>query len=327
MHREIKVGLFFLVVVAMVIGGIQFLKGRGILNIDQEFVVYYDNVRGLAPSDDVVVNGLVVGKISTLELVEQEGETRVKVTFTLDNSIEMIEGSQAKLVGPDFLGETQIDLILGQGGSVLPSGSTVEPLYDATIFDELATVSQDIDPILKHADSLLVNINKLFASTITASDITLNALVNDIDQLVNTYDALGQKTSLMLDGKGDQIGEVLMNLNGITLNMRNQTEVLSGILQNIDTLTTSLARVDFENTVNRLDSALISIHTLVDTIQYGEGSLNKLVTEDSLHKELLSAAQSLDSLLTDLKNNPSRYVSFSLIERKDRRKQHHVANM
>jgi len=320
MHREIKVGLFFLVVVAMVIGGIQFLKGRGILNIDQEFVVYYDNVRGLAPSDDVVVNGLVVGKISTLELVEQEGETKVKVTFTLDNSIEMIEGSQAKLVGPDFLGETQIDLILGQGGSVLPSGSTVEPLYDATIFDELATVSQDIDPILKHADSLLVNINKLFASTITASDITLNALVNDIDQLVNTYDALGQKTSLMLDGKGDQIGEVLMNLNGITLNMRNQTEVLSGILQNIDTLTTSLARVDFENTVNRLDSALISIHTLVDTIQYGEGSLNKLVTEDSLHKELLSAAQSLDSLLTDLKNNPSRYVSFSLIERKDRRK-------
>ena len=202
----------------------------------------------------------------------------------------------------------------------MPSGSTVEPLYDATIFDELATVSQDIDPILKHADSLLVNINKLFASTITASDITLNALVNDIDQLVNTYDALGQKTSLMLDGKGDQIGEVLMNLNGITLNMRNQTEVLSGILQNIDTLTTSLARVDFENTVNRLDSALISIHTLVDTIQYGEGSLNKLVTEDSLHKELLSAAQSLDSLLTDLKNNPSRYVSFSLIERKDRRK-------
>ena len=320
MHREIKVGLFFLVVVAMVIGGIQFLKGRGILNIDQEFVVYYDNVRGLAPSDDVVVNGLVVGKISTLELVEQEGETKVKVTFTLDNSIELIEGSQAKLVGPDFLGETQIDLILGQGGSVLPSGSTVEPLYDATIFDELATVSQDIDPILKHADSLLVNINKLFASTITASDITLNALVNDIDQLVNTYDVLGQKTSLMLDGKGDQIGEVLMNLNGITLNMRNQTEVLSGILQNIDTLTTSLARVDFENTVNRLDSALISIHTLVDTIQYGEGSLNKLVTEDSLHKELLSAAQSLDSLLTDLKNNPSRYVSFSLIERKDRRK-------
>ena len=116
MHREIKVGLFFLVVVAMVIGGIQFLKGRGILNIDQEFVVYYDNVRGLAPSDDVVVNGLVVGKISTLELVEQEGETRVKVTFTLDKSIELIEGSQAKLVGPDFLGETHIDLILGQGG-------------------------------------------------------------------------------------------------------------------------------------------------------------------------------------------------------------------
>lgn len=320
MHREIKVGLFFLVVVAMVIGGIQFLKGRGILHIDQEFVVYYDNVRGLAPSDDVVVNGLVVGKISTLELEEHDGETKVKVTFTLDNSIEMTDGSQAKLVGPDFLGETHIDLMLKQGNAALPSGSTIEALYDVTIFDELSTVSQDIDPILQHADSLLVNVNKLFASTITASDVTLNALVTDIDRLVNTYDTLGQQTNRMLEGKGDQIGEVLMNLNSITLNLKSQTEVLSGILENVDTLTSSLARVDFENTVNRLDDALISIHTLIDTIQYGEGSLHKLISEDTLHQELLSAVQSLDALLLDLKENPSRYVSFSLIERKDRRK-------
>lgn len=320
MHREIKVGLFFLVVVAMVIGGIQFLKGRGILHIDQEFVVYYDNVRGLAPSDDVVVNGLVVGKISTLELEEHDGETKVKVTFTLDNSIEMTDGSQAKLVGPDFLGETHIDLMLKQGNAALPSGSTIEALYDATIFDELSTVSQDIDPILQHADSLLVNVNKLFASTITASDVTLNALVTDIDRLVNTYDTLGQQTNRMLEGKGDQIGEVLMNLNSITLNLKSQTEVLSGILENVDTLTSSLARVDFENTVSRLDDALISVHTLIDTIQYGEGSLHKLISEDTLHQELLSAVQSLDALLLDLKENPSRYVSFSLIERKDRRK-------
>ena len=320
MHREIKVGLFFLVVVAMVIGGIQFLKGRGILHIDQEFVVYYDNVRGLAPSDDVVVNGLVVGKISTLELEEHDGETKVKVTFTLDNSIEMTDGSQAKLVGPDFLGETHIDLMLKQGNAALPSGSTIEALYDVTIFDELSTVSQDIDPILQHADSLLVNVNKLFASTITASDVTLNALVTDIDRLVNTYDTLGQQTNRMLEGKGDQIGEVLMNLNSITLNLKSQTEVLSGILENVDTLTSSLARVDFENTVNRLDDALISVHTLIDTIQYGEGSLHKLISEDTLHQELLSAVQSLDALLLDLKENPSRYVSFSLIERKDRRK-------
>ena len=320
MHREIKVGLFFLVVVAMVIGGIQFLKGRGILHIDQEFVVYYDNVRGLAPSDDVVVNGLVVGKISTLELEEHDGETKVKVTFTLDNSIEMTDGSQAKLVGPDFLGETHIDLMLKQGNAALPSGSTIEALYDATIFDELSTVSQDIDPILQHADSLLVNVNKLFASTITASDVTLNALVTDIDRLVNTYDTLGQQTNRMLEGKGDQIGEVLMNLNSITLNLKSQTEMLSGILENVDTLTSSLARVDFENTVNRLDDALISVHTLIDTIQYGEGSLHKLISEDTLHQELLSAVQSLDALLLDLKENPSRYVSFSLIERKDRRK-------
>ena len=320
MHREIKVGLFFLVVIAMVFGAIQFLKGRGVLHIDQEFTVYYNNVRGLAPSDNVIINGLVVGKVSSLELDKYNGESVVKVVFTLDNSIDLPKGSKAKLVGPDFLGETNIDLIMGKETSMLPSGSAIEAQYDSTIFDQLANVSEGIEPVLQNADSLLRNINKLFASTITASDITLNGLVNDIDQLVKTYDVLGQKTSIVLDGKGEQIGQVLANLNGITINLKNQTDVLSGILQNVDTLTTNLARVDFDNTVNRLDDALISINSLVDTIQYGEGSLQKLIKDDVLHEELLTTALSLDSLLTDLKNNPSRYVSFSLIERKERHK-------
>lgn len=320
MQREIKVGLFFLIVIVMVFGGIQFLKGRGVLHIDQEFTVYYDNVRGLAPSDDIVINGLVVGKVSTLELDNSQGESSVKVVFTLDNSIDLPKGSKAKLVGPDFLGETHIDLQMSEEQSILPSGSVIEAQYDSTIFDELATMSEGIDPILHNADSLLRNINKLFASTVSASDITLNALVNDLDQLVQTYDVLGQKTSIMLDGKGEQIGQVLTNLNSITLNLKNQTDVLSGILQNVDTLTNNLARVDFENTVNHLDDALLSINSLVDTIQYGEGSLQRLLKEDVLHEELLTAALSLDSLLTDLKNNPSRYVSFSLIERRERRK-------
>ena len=104
-------------------------------------------------------------------------------------------------MGPDFLGETNIDLIMGEESSMLSSGSTIEAQYDSTIFDELATMSESIDPILQNADSLLKNINKLFASTVKASDITLNGLVNDIDQLVRTYDVLGQKTSIMLDGK------------------------------------------------------------------------------------------------------------------------------
>ena len=97
MHREIKVGLFFLVVIAMVFGGIQFLKGRGVLHIDQEFVVYYDNVRGLAPSDDVIINGLVVGKVSSLKLDKNNGESVVKVVFTLDNSTsKLLAGIELK---------------------------------------------------------------------------------------------------------------------------------------------------------------------------------------------------------------------------------------
>ena len=45
----------------------------------------------------------------------------------------------------------------------------------------------------------------------------------------------------------------------------------------------------------------------------GKGTIGKLIYEDSLYQHIGQLIADLDSLVTDLTNNPKKYVSFSLI--------------
>jgi phospholipid/cholesterol/gamma-HCH transport system substrate-binding protein len=59
------------------------------------------------------------------------------------------------------------------------------------------------------------------------------------------------------------------------------------------------------------------VNKITRQINNGEGSLGKLIQSDSLHNQVLLASQSLDLLLNDMRVNPKRYLSFSMIGRKE----------
>ncbi|HEX2616780.1 MAG TPA: hypothetical protein VHL57_04510, partial [Flavobacteriales bacterium] len=50
----------------------------------------------------------------------------------------------------------------------------------------------------------------------------------------------------------------------------------------------------------------------------GQGTLGKLMKDDSLYNNLTAASHELDLLLEDLRMNPNRYVHLSLFGKKDK---------
>jgi phospholipid/cholesterol/gamma-HCH transport system substrate-binding protein len=61
-----------------------------------------------------------------------------------------------------------------------------------------------------------------------------------------------------------------------------------------------------------LDRAAVSLRTLLDRIERGEGTLGRLSTDDALYQNVNRAAESLTTLLDDVRANPKKYINVSI---------------
>jgi phospholipid/cholesterol/gamma-HCH transport system substrate-binding protein len=55
---------------------------------------------------------------------------------------------------------------------------------------------------------------------------------------------------------------------------------------------------------------------LLENMNNGKGSAGQFLTNDTLYANLTNSLESLNVLLKDMKNNPKRYVHFSVFGKK-----------
>ena len=113
-----------------------------------------------------------------------------------------------------------------------------------------------------------------------------------------------------------KISSVLTNLNGISTNLNKNEQKITNILNNFSNLSDSLAKTQLKSAVANADNTLKELNSLLAKINAGQGTIGKLAKNDSLYNNLNKSADDLDKLLKDLKENPRRYVHFSLFGRK-----------
>jgi phospholipid/cholesterol/gamma-HCH transport system substrate-binding protein len=87
---------------------------------------------------------------------------------------------------------------------------------------------------------------------------------------------------------------------------------IQNIITNFEIISDSLANSEIPGTFARINLALDEMSSILAKIDSGDGTLGKLMNDDSLYLELNRSASALDSLLLDVRKNPKRYVRFSL---------------
>ncbi|MCW5920054.1 MAG: MCE family protein, partial [Bacteroidetes bacterium] len=80
----------------------------------------------------------------------------------------------------------------------------------------------------------------------------------------------------------------------------------------------SLSRLQLNLTIEKLNKTIAELNSVLGKIDNSQGSLGKLVNDDSLYNNLNNASANLDKLLIDLKANPGRYVNISVFGRKNK---------
>lgn len=305
--KEFKVGLLAVVSITILYFGFNFLKGIDLFKSTNNYYALYTNIDGLTNSNPVIINGLSVGRVSAIEILQDKGN-KVSVEIGIDSKINLSRGTVARLVNTDFLGSKAIELILSDSSNILlEDGDTLRSEIDAGITDFLkqsaGSVGDDISTMISRINAVLES----FQGNSEKINGTLKHLEIVTENLGRNLPFMEKKMYLLLDNlnkNSKQLGVVLTELKPV--------------LTNVAQLTDSLKNLEFSKTLDKAQIMLESISANMISLKEGTGTMGKLMKDDSLYIYLSNTARDLDRLLVDMQANPSRYVQVSVFGKKDK---------
>jgi len=102
--------------------------------------------------------------------------------------------------------------------------------------------------------------------------------------------------------------------------MSNDIPVVVGNLKEMSgdfsTVSGNLKRIDFAHTMSTMDTTLTNLKTLSTQLNRKDNSLGLLINDRAFYDNLSSTTANANRLMVDLKENPKRYVHFSVFGRK-----------
>lgn len=320
LSKEIKVALLAIVAIVILIFGVRFLKGSELLASSNTYYVVYDNIDGLVPSNPVLINGLKVGRVETIRLMQEQGNNLL-VTLKVDRDVVVGESSRAVLASSSILGGETIILDVGNVVQPLQDGDTIASNKEQTIGE---LVQAKALPIAEKFDSTLARFNQLIG--VNGKDSMANILgmlVGDTATVSRTVDEIAlvtQQTSQLLRYNEQRLNTTIANLTMLTNSLSDQEQGLPPLLAKLNQTLDSINNLQVSRTVNELNRTLDNMNQITAKINQGDGTLGKFVNDDSLYTNLNRSAEALDRLLVDLQDRPGRYVRFSVFGGRDKEK-------
>lgn len=298
--KEVRVGFFSLLGIALLIWGYNFLKGTNILYKSKTLYTVYPSVAGLAKSSPILVNGFQVGVVESIYFhPNNSGEIVVRLVIT-ETDFLIPNNSVASLVSLDFLGSKAIALQIGNSGKDIASGDTLIADLEKSMLDGM---SEQILPIKDKAEKLMISLDKTLAQ--------LDVVLKDVDDVLNEKNKQRFSDALL------NLNATIVSYKDVAESMNSSMKTLQPTLKNFRTFSDSLAALEMNATLQKAQATFDDMSVIMAKIKNGEGSMGQLINNDSLYFNLQSATKDLDKLLIDMKENPKRYVHFSIFGRKD----------
>ena len=305
--REFKVGLFAVLMLGSLYIGFNYLRGLDVFSPLNTYYVKYSNISGLSKGDRVILNGLNVGTVLERKF-SSDTYNEILVTLAIDNTIKMKEGTVARLAKPDILGALEVQLILNPNGErILQSGDFLGGEMDRGIAEMITEEG------LSAANSLTSVVNKI-------NDV-LEPFASRADTIalaIDNFKYFSDKLVYMTDSVNVAMEQIKLRIDYVTNSMVAAMGGVTPLLAEYTKLGEKMNAIDIESRLMRMDSVLLGTQEFMSKLNSNEGTLGKLMTNDSLYNALNSSMTDLDSLFIDLRENPKRYVHFSIFGRKNR---------
>lgn len=264
----------------------EFRFGKG-----NTYYAEFTNVSNLREGTAVRIAGVEIGRVGDISI---NPDATVRVSFSIDKSVVLTEGSRALIRYDNLLGDRYLALVEGAGSlKVLHPGQTIPPARTEPALD-LDTVIGGFKPLFRALDPDHVNtLSRQLVETLQGQGPAIGSL---LEQAAVVTNALADRDVL--------VGQVVDNLNVVMGSLGEETDRLDTAVAALSELLNRLAerRADVSGAVAHTNAAAAS---LADLLAQSRAPFRKVVAETDRVAEIADSDRDyLDNLLNTL---PDKY--------------------
>ncbi len=301
--REVKTGILAICAIALLIFGYSFLKGQNLLETNRTLYAVYENVEGLMPSSPVTINGLVVGKVLTIDFADTSGN--LIVAFSVNSDFSFSKNSVAKIYGGGLIGGKSLAIMPKyEKGLEVRDKDTLQGKIEAGLLelvnDKLAPLQEKLEAAIQNADILLNSVNGILS---VDNKNNLNSIFSDLSVTVKHFKGASNSLNTIISGNEQKLNHTLKNLDEMSTNLNQFSD--------------SLSKVKIGKLVNDLDQVMANFNQISKDLKSGKGTAGKLLNDEKLYSNLEKSSKQLELLLQDLRLNPKRYIHISVFGKKN----------
>jgi phospholipid/cholesterol/gamma-HCH transport system substrate-binding protein len=344
---QLRVGLTVLIASAVLVALI-FLMGNTTGLFTRKIVLhsYFDNASGLRVGAPVRLDGVDIGNVTGIRVVQGKPLTPVEITMRVSTqyAFGLHKDSMTSLNTAGVLGETFVDIDSAKAREALAQDGDVLPIRDRPDFQELVRASQGT---LQNMDALLQRVSRIL-SVVESGQGSVGKLIND-PGLYNRLDATVSEVHDLVAKVGQGQGtigklltddELYRKANGTIDKLNtladeinqgkgtagkfikdpalydNANKTIAEARQMVEQINSSKGALNKftrdEEFAKKLDNTVTKLSRLADRLDAGEGTAGRLFHDESLYKNADAMLVESRELIKAIRQDPKKYLTIKL---------------
>lgn len=243
-----------------------------------------DDAGGVRSGDPVQMRGVNVGRVRQFSL----GDEGVSIELEINGEWEIPVDSRTRLAGMGLLGGRTIEVVPGDSSELIGRGGRLPGQSSGDLTDLAGSLGEDANQVMERLLGLL---DEPTVDAVQGTASEARVLIGELSRLVESQQD---------------------DMQALTSSLRRSAEDLEGTLEGAE-LERTLARADsamtrLNETGIRLESASASLQEILRRMEDGEGTLGRMMTDESVFENLNRTLESIQALAEDVQENPGRYV-------------------
>lgn len=296
MSREFKVGLIALIAGVLLYYGFNFLKGNDFFSPTNKYYVLYDNVDGLNKSNPVIINGLAVGRVSRIQLL-QDANNLILVELDIDESLQLGDSTVASLSNTDFLGSKGIILDVGPLTNPIEPGDTLIPFQDKGLSELFASA----EPVASNLNTTITRVNEIL--------IGLKGSGEKINETLDEVKIMTKSVNEIIGENQYKLAQIMSNTSSVIAKINDKLDRIDPLMNKANGVLDSLNNLEINKTLASVRGTLDSLNSTITALKDPNGTLGKFISDDSLYNSIQKTVSDFDSLANHLNYYPKHFFA------------------